>query len=221
MPQPVGRGTSGVAVLVADRSPVFVQGLVAVLTRWPRTGSVTGVGTASDARDEMVRSPDLVVLDARLLATGSDLCRLGRDMGAAVVLTVSRETSEDLVSAVADGVRGMWDRDAECDDLLRTLSSAMDGHQVLSASGGAALFAQLAAASAAAGETAAETLTRREREILSLMAAGAGNRAIAEQLFISENTVRNHVRNVLDKLHARTRTEAVVRAARAGLVRLA
>ncbi len=52
------------------------------------------------------------------------------------------------------------------------------------------------------------------------MADGVGNRAIADALFISENTVRNHVRNVLDKLQARTRTEAVVRAVRAGLIRL-
>jgi DNA-binding NarL/FixJ family response regulator len=63
-------------------------------------------------------------------------------------------------------------------------------------------------------------LTPREREILSLMAEGAGNRMIAETLVISENTVRNHVRSVLEKMHARSRTEAVVRAVKAGLVRL-
>ena len=74
-------------------------------------------------------------------------------------------------------------------------------------------------ASEAARGTAGR-LTQREREILELMADGFGNRAIADSLFISENTVRNHVRNVLDKLQARTRTEAVVRAVRAGLIRL-
>ena len=74
--------------------------------------------------------------------------------------------------------------------------------------------------SARRGRTQLPALTPRERQVLDLMAQGRSNRAIADVLRISENTVKNHVRAVLDKLHARSRTDAVVRGVQAGLTRL-
>ena len=126
---------------------------------------------------------------------------------------------DEVLDLVEDGVNGLWDREGDVAELRRIVTGAMSGTSVVSPDVGAGLLSRIARASEAARGTAGR-LTSREREILVLMADGVGNRAIADALFISENTVRNHVRNVLDKLQARTRTEAVVRAVRAGLIRL-
>jgi DNA-binding NarL/FixJ family response regulator len=75
-------------------------------------------------------------------------------------------------------------------------------------------------AKAARAKAPAVALTRREQQVLDLLAAGEPNRAIAQALGISENTVKNHVRALLEKLHARSRTDAVVRGVGLGLTRL-
>ncbi|MDP4014998.1 MAG: response regulator transcription factor [Candidatus Nanopelagicales bacterium] len=209
-----------VSVVAADLSPVFLRGLVAVLDGWPRAAGVSAASHVAVVRDELAKSPDLLVLDSRMLTMDAGLCRSAREMGASVVLTLSKNSPQDLAAAVSDGAIGLWDREGEAEDLLRTLASALDGRAAVSAAAGAALVDQMAASSDALRGTAADQLTRREMEVLALMAGGASNRGIAEVLFISENTVRNHVRNVLDKLRASTRTEAVVRAARGGLIQL-
>lgn len=202
---------------VADQTPVFLHGMLGVLGTQEFT--VLGVGTATEARDLIGKHPDLMVLDVRILRCDPTLCRLARESGIPLILTVDRNSSDGVMEAVRAGVTGLWDRDGDIPEMRRIIAGALTGTTVMSADVGGALLDRIAAASEAVRGTAGK-LTTREREILKLMADGAGNRAIADTLFISENTVRNHVRNVLDKLQATTRTEAVVRAARAGLVRL-
>ena len=201
---------------VADATPVFLQGLVAVLSADGH--GVSGVGTAAELRDLLGKQPDVVLVDLRLLQHNPDLHRTARDLGVPMVVSVPR--GEDAVlDLVQDGINGLWDREGDVAELRRVVAGALAGAPVVSPDVGAGLLTRIARASEAARGTAGR-LTSREREILELMADGFGNRAIADTLFISENTVRNHVRNVLDKLQARTRTEAVVRAVRAGLIRL-
>jgi two-component system NarL family response regulator len=148
------------------------------------------------------------------------LCAEAKAGGAAVVLTLAAEPVAQLLAVVGEGVVGMWDREGDPSESLRIVRSALAGDSVVSAGAGAALLEEIRATSDGLRAIDSQRLTVREREILSLLAEGAGNRAIAERLFISENTVKNHVRNVLHKLHAETRTEAVVLAARSGLVRV-
>jgi len=202
---------------VADQTPVFLHGVLGVLATQDVT--VLGVGSTSAARDLLGKHPDLMILDIRLLHADQELCALARELGVAMILTVDRSCSDGVMEAVRAGVGGLWDRDGDPHELRRVVTSGLAGSTVLSADVGAAMLDRIAQASDVVRGTAGR-LTIREKEILRLMADGVGNRAIADKLFISENTVRNHVRNVLDKLQASTRTEAVVRAVRAGLVRL-
>jgi DNA-binding NarL/FixJ family response regulator len=204
-------------VAVADATPTYLVGLVSTLTS--DGVDVIEASSTSSVIDLIGKAPDVLVLDARLLRDDLSLCRVARENQVGVVLTVSKEPLDDLVNQAWEGIVGLWDREGEPHELKRIVAGAFGGESLVSPEVGAALLDRIAQASDSARATVGR-LTAREREILSLMADGAGNRAIAEALFISENTVRNHVRNVLDKLQASTRTEAVVRALRAGLVRL-
>lgn len=205
-------------IAVADRTPVFLHGLMGVLAADQFT--VFGVNSASEVRDVLGKAPDLLLLDVRLLKEEPGLCEAAGAEGVPLVLTVSRDFGADQVmAAVGEGIAGLWDRDGEISELRRTLNGILGGSTVVAADVASALLQRIAADNRAA-RLVGGRLTNRETEILQLMADGAGNRIIAERLFISENTVRNHVRNVLDKLQARSRTEAVVRAIQAGLVRL-
>lgn len=203
-------------VAVADATPVFLQGLVAVLT--VEGYEVAGAGTGPEVQELLARDPDALLVDLRLVNENPALVSAAREREIPLIVSVSNG-DEGVLDLVQDGVSGLWDRDGDAAELRRIVAGVLAGAPVISAEVGAGLLHRIARASEAARGTAGR-LTQREREILELMADGVGNRAIADSLFISENTVRNHVRNVLDKLQARTRTEAVVRAVRAGLIRL-
>ena len=204
-------------VAVADATPMYLRGITHTLSD---DGVDVIEGTSVSAVVDLIgKEPDVLVLDARFLTEDPMLCRTANGNGIGVVLVVPNERVDELMTVVQDGVVGLWDREGDPHELRRIVTGAVDGESLVSAEVGAALLDRIANASEAARATVGR-LTAREREILSLMADGVGNRAIAEALFISENTVRNHVRNVLDKLQASTRTEAVVRAVRAGLVKL-
>jgi len=204
-------------IAVADRTPVFLQGLAGVMADggW----DVLVASTASEVRDLLGKAPDLLLIDLRLAATDTDLCALSRERGIPIVITVPHDSVDEAMAIVDQGVAGLWDREGDLIDLRRIVAGALSGSTLMSADVGGAILERIANASSALRLVSGK-LTAREREILLLMADGAGNRAIADALFISENTVRNHVRSVLDKLHAQSRTEAVVRAVKAGLVRL-
>lgn len=204
-------------IAAVDATPVFLRGLFHTLES--EDVDVLEGSSATDAVDLLGKAPDLLLLDARLLHEDPTICRRAQEEGIGVVLMVPKQRVEDLVTVIADGVIGLWDRDGDPMELKRTVAGALGGESLVSPEAGVALLDRIASASDVARATVGR-LTNREREILTLMADGGGNRAIAEALFISENTVRNHVRNVLDKLQAKTRTEAVVQAIRAGLVRL-
>jgi len=204
-------------VAIADRTPMFLAGATAVLEA--SDTDVIFTSNTDEVEDLLGKSPDAMILDARLLSLGSDLCLRAAELSIPVVLVVSRDDAEHMLPGMTEGVVGLWERDGDPSELQRIVLAALGGESMVSAELGAALLNRLSNAGDAARATMGR-LTAREKEILNMMADGAGNRAIADALFISENTVRNHVRNVLDKLQARTRTEAVVRAIKTGLVRL-
>lgn len=167
--------------------------------------------------------PDLVMLD--LLMPGmSGLEVVGTIIKASprtkVVLLTSSESAEDLLAAIKAGASGYLTKDTPLPRLVAAMHDVIDGGAAVSPAMGGKLFTALRdllrhswTMSARAPE-----LTGRELEILGLVGNGKTSREIAEELFISENTVRNHVRNVLDKLGLRSRFEAVTWAQREGLI---
>ncbi len=210
-------------VLVVDDAPLFREGLAAAL----RDEGFQVVATASDALSAISEArkhrPDLVVLDV-LMPGISGLEVVDKIVDASprsrVVLLTSSESEEDLLMAIKAGAAGYIVKDTSFPKLVAAMQDVIGGGAVVSPAMGGKLFETVAhlLRSRDLNSTRRPALTGREVEILQWIADGRTSKEIGEQLFISENTVKNHVRNILDKLGLRSRHDAVLYAERAGLV---
>jgi two-component system NarL family response regulator len=139
-----------------------------------------------------------------------------------LMLTISDEEA-DLYEAIKAGASGYLLKEISIDEVADAIRSVSAGQSRLSPSMAAKLLQEFAAMSKRAAEARqlpAPRLTDREMEVLRLVAQGLNNRDIAKELFISENTVKNHIRNILEKLHLHSRMEAVVYAVREKLLEI-
>jgi len=198
-----------IRLLIVDDHTLFRQGLVSLLQMEPE---LEVVGEAADG-EEVVRlvrelRPDVVLMDVQMPQV--DGVEATRRLLAAVpearvlMLTVSEE-DEDLFAAIQAGARGYILKNAEADELLEAIRRVHAGEAMLSS---AVTLRVLEALRTGQIPTSPDLpLTPRERDVLRLLARGASNRQIAETLMISENTVKTHVRNILDKLGLRRRSE--------------
>lgn len=216
-------GSSTVTVVVCDDEWAWRESVVSVLSR---RADVTVLGQA-DSAEEAIRlvgrlHPDVLLVDLEMpRMRGVELTRHVRDHHPGtyvLVFTVSREPS-DVVDALAAGASGyVVKQDTRDPDLLSdVIRLAADGGAVLPGPGAAALIRDIARREPP-DPAAGYGLTRREREVLAVVAGGASNRDVARRLTITEQSVKNHVRNILAKLHARNRTEAAAIAHRLGIV---
>jgi DNA-binding NarL/FixJ family response regulator len=136
------------------------------------------------------------------------------------MLTVSDE-EDDLYEAIKAGANGYLLKEISVEEVAAAIHAVMQGQSLISPSMASKLlteFNALARRAAERDELPAPVLTARELEVLRLVARGMSNKDVADQLFISENTVKNHVRNILEKLHLHSRMEAVMYAVRKGLL---
>jgi len=134
------------------------------------------------------------------------------------VLTVS-DRDEDLFTAIKAGARGYLLKNAETADLLEAIRCVHIGEAMIAPSMAVRLLEEFGTLAREAPETSlAGTLSEREVEVLRLVAQGFANKEIADQLSLSEHTVKSHLRNILDKLHLRSRAHAAAYAVQAGLV---
>ena len=211
-----------VGVLVVDDHPVFREGFAALLAT---IDEVTVLGTAATGAEALRRvaelRPDVVVMDVAMPdLDGIEATRrlaVSHPHVGVVVLTMSEEDAT-IFDAVRAGARGYLLKGAEPDEVVRAVTTVAAGGVVF----GAVLAGRIAEFFARPRGGAAEPfpeLSPREREILDLVAAGLSNGQIAERLFLSGKTVRNHVSAVLTKLHAADRSAAIIRARDAGLGR--
>ncbi len=212
--------TAPLRVAIVDDHPMFRMGLAAAI------GDMDGIELVGDAqRADQVASmvaataPDVVLLDVRL-PDGSGL-EVNRWIAAhhpevrVVMLTMS-EDSDTALTALRDGARGYLVKGAGPQRVEGALRAAAAGDVVLDQSLAQAV-SELAVARRAAPSRPFPELTDREFDVLSLLAEGMDNQAIARRLFLSPKTVRNHVSNVFTKIHANDRPHAVVLARRMGL----
>ncbi|WP_307797072.1 response regulator transcription factor [Williamsia soli] len=211
-----------VRVLVVDDHALFRAGLLAVLSAMD---DVDVVGEAADGEQALVAvaelKPQVVLMDLRMpgiggLAATARVVERHPDV-AVVVLTMS-EDPDSVFAALRAGARGYLLKEAEARDVERTIAAVANGEAVF----GARVAEQVVGFFSASATTSAEPqafpdLTAREREVLEMMARGLDNASIARRLFLSEKTVRNRVSDILAKLRARTRAEAVARARDAGI----
>ena len=137
-----------------------------------------------------------------------------------LMLTVSDE-EEDLFEAVKAGASGYLLKEISIEEVADAIRAVVEGQSLISPSMASKLLSEFNALAKRAEEKQnipAPKLTDRELEVLKLVAQGMSNKEIADDLFISENTVKNHVRNILEKLHLHSRMEAVVYAVREKLL---
>jgi two-component system NarL family response regulator len=214
---------SGIRVLVVDDQELFRRGLTMLLNV---ETDIEVVGEAADGASAVRlatdSAPDVVLMDVRMpRQTGIEACTAIKDAAPnarIIMLTVSDEEA-DLYEAVKNGASGYLLTDSSIEEVAQAVRVVADGQSLISPSMAIKLldeFKQMSRTDRSSVPT--PRLTDRELEVLRLVAQGLNNREIAKQLFISENTVKNHVRNILEKLQLHSRMEAVMYAVREKLL---
>jgi two-component system, NarL family, nitrate/nitrite response regulator NarL len=200
-------------MLVVD-DPDARSDLTARLAAHPECAVVGALGSADDiAAVAAAADPDAIVWD---LGEDSDtaLQRLADAQVLRLPVLAIVEDDRDGVRALAFGAAGLLSRGADAERLVLAAKAALGGLLALDP----AVAGVAGASRDSDAGTPVETLTGREREVLTLMAEGLANKLIAGRLGISEHTAKFHVHTILGKLGTQSRTEAVVRAARLGLI---
>jgi DNA-binding NarL/FixJ family response regulator len=214
-----------IRVLLADDEPLVRSGLRAILESEP---DLTVVGEADDGAAVVAEArrthPDIVLMDVRMpRVDGITATRqLGRfDGGGPAVIVVTTFENDDYVyDALRAGARGFLLKRATADDFVNAIRTVHNGESLLFPAAIRQLATQLADQHASQRAGLAEAkLTERETEVLRLIAQGRTNAEIAAELFLGVETVKTHVRNVLAKLGARDRVQAVIRAYESGFIR--
>ena len=207
-------------VVVADDHSLFRDGITSLLEA-AGYNVVEQVGDGERAIDAVRRlNPDLVLLDITMpKTTGIDALRVIKSEFPhikVVMLTVSAE-DDDLFAAIQSGADGYLLKDLNSDEFLEMLGGLEIGAAAISRTMTTRLMSGFQELSGQ-NDRAKNQLTDREIELLYYMADGLSNKGIAEKLFISENTVKYHIRNILQKFGVQNRTEAVALAIRRGLL---
>jgi DNA-binding NarL/FixJ family response regulator len=215
-----------IRILIADDHELFRRGLRLVLEDEADIAIVGEAGDGATAVEMAIeQAPDVVVVDVRMpQLSGIEAAAKIRDALPAtkvLVLTISDE-EDDLYEAIRAGANGYLLKEISIDEIGNAVRSVYAGQSLISPSMASKLLNEFAAMIRREEEekdqVPAPKLTPREMEVLEHVAKGLHNREIARELFISENTVKNHVRNILEKLHLHSRMEAVMYAVREKLL---
>lgn len=208
-------------VLVVDDHPTFRRGLGALMASLP---DVELVGEAADGESAITLAgelePDVVVMDLDMPGMGGvEATRriVAVHPSMAVLVLTMLDEDESLFAAMRAGARGYVVKGADTDDVLRALESVARGDAVFGPAVAGRVLSYLTRPLSARDPLLFPELSEREREVLELMARGLSNGEIARKLFVSPKTIRNHASNVFTKLQVSGRSEAVLRARRAGL----
>lgn len=216
-----------IRLVIADDHELFRRGLRMVLEDEPAIEVVGEAGDGLEAVQMAIdEAPDVIVLDVRMpQLSGIEAAGKIKETlphTKILMLTISDE-EDDLYQAIKAGANGYLLKEISIDEIGNAVRSVYGGQSLISPSMASKLlneFASMIKKEEQKEEVPAPRLTPREMEVLEHVAKGMNNREIAEALFISENTVKNHVRNILEKLHLHSRMEAVVYAVREKLLEI-
>jgi DNA-binding NarL/FixJ family response regulator len=208
-----------VRVAVVDNEELFRRGLAMLIAL---EDGIEVVGEAGDgvAATELAAAtaPDVILMDVRMpRRSGIEACLTIKEVAPTariIMLTVSDEEA-DLYEAVKNGAAGYLLKDSSIDEVAQAIRVVADGQSLISPSMAVKLLNEFKQISSTERDQASvPRVTARELEVLKLVAQGLNNRQIGSRLFISENTVKNHVRNILEKLQLHSRMDAVMYAVR-------
>lgn len=212
------------SVLIVDDHRLFRQGLAGLMSTRPDL--VRLVGEAATAREALSHArelrPDLVLMDISMPG-GSGLeatAALRAELpDTAVVMLTSSDEDEHLRQAVRLGAAGYLLKDLDAHELFDLIAGIARGEAAMTRAMAARLLKVLAGGPAQNDEKAVlAELTEREIEVLQLVARGVSNLEIAETLYVTVNTVKTHIRNILEKLQVENRTQAATFAVQQGLI---
>jgi DNA-binding NarL/FixJ family response regulator len=210
-----------IRVLLADDHHIFREGLRALLVS---ASDLEVVGEAGDGNEVVAKAaevrPDVILMDLQLPGlNGVEATRriLASQPKVSVLVLTMFEDTDTVLAAMRAGARGYLLKDTHEEALLRSVRAVANGEALFGPAVAERLIQYLAAATPPAEPHAFPELTGRELEVLSLLAQGLTNQAVADRMGISLKTARNHVSNILGRLQVADRTEAVARARAAGL----
>ncbi len=209
-----------VRVLVADDQTLFRAGLVRLLEEDPRVEVVGQAGDGAEAVEMAGRlRPDVVLMDLRMPnLDGIEATRriVAEFPEVRVLLLTVLDADNNVIQALKAGASGYILKDSKPDSIVSSLLAVMAGERVMASAVANRVLEMLTGTTTP--KEFYDGLTRREIEILKLLAGGMANKQIAYRLKISEKTVRNHVSNMYEKLGIYDRSQAVLYAVRKGLV---
>jgi two-component system NarL family response regulator len=203
-----------IRVLIADDHVTVRAGLAAIIGLQPDMIVAAEAENGAQAV-ELWRAhrPDVALLDLRmpeLDGVGAINAIRQEDTSARIIILTTYDSDDDIYRAIKAGAKGYLLKDARREELLECIRNVHRGETCIPP----ALVKKLAEG------MASDTLTTREREVLTLLAAGKSNKEIGGSLFISETTVKGHLRHIFTKLNVLSRTEAIAVASRRGLVKV-
>jgi len=210
-----------IRVLLADDHHLFREGLRALLAS---ASDLEVVGEAGDGNEVVAKAaevrPDVILMDLQLPGiNGVEATRriLDSQPTVSVLVLTMFEDTDTVLAAMRAGARGYLLKDTHEEALLRSVRAVANGEALFGPAVAERLIQYLAVATPPAEPRAFPELTGRELEVLSLLAQGLTNQAVADRMGVSLKTARNHVSNILARLQVADRTEAVARARAAGL----
>jgi DNA-binding NarL/FixJ family response regulator len=210
---------TNVRIVVVDDHALFRAGLVSLLEDMPE---FSVVGEAANGRDAMIiikqAHPDVVLMDVNMpIMNGIEAVRLlKRGESCRILMLTISKNEEDLFGAISAGADGYLLKNAEPEELKRAILQVVEGHSVLAPEVTQPILKAVANLNLQGG---AKGISRRELEVLECLAQGLTTAQISARLFVSENTVKTHIRHILEKLEASNRTEAVSKATQIGLLK--
>jgi len=204
-----------ISVLIADDHSLMREGLKQILELEPDIKVVPSAANGEEAiKYAQLYKPNVILMDINMpKMNGIDALRRLRDIGvdSKVIMLTIHDAREYLYETIRIGANGYVLKDADSDTLLKAIRDVCQGKSYIQPSLSELLVKEFNSKGDKSKATSViDTLTKREYEVLTLIAEGLNNREIAEKLFISEKTVKNHVSNIFKKLDVNDRVQAAI-----------